>query len=171
MSSDLRGQEVRPRRRTTRAGGVSRVPPHWGHTGRAVAGSVWPQPEGPDHDGGRAPRREIGFTSLHEALDTTTPGRRLVFHVFAALAGFIRELIVQGAREGLEAACARGKVGGRQTVVTRDPQCRPRLAAGPAPLHHSIAKLHGVSAGTLYHHVPDLRELRAAPQIVTDPKD
>ncbi|MEU1409684.1 recombinase family protein [Streptomyces sp. NPDC005728] len=38
-------------------------------------------------------RREIGFTSLHENLDTTTPGGRLVFHVFAALAEFIRELI------------------------------------------------------------------------------
>ncbi|WP_431047151.1 recombinase family protein [Streptomyces sp. P1-3] len=44
-------------------------------------------------------RREIGFTSLHEALDTTTPGGRLVFHVFATLAEFIRELIVQGTRE------------------------------------------------------------------------
>jgi DNA invertase Pin-like site-specific DNA recombinase len=40
--------------------------------------------------------RGIGFTSLHENLDTTTPGGRLVFHVFAALAEFIRELIVQG---------------------------------------------------------------------------
>ncbi|GGU41048.1 recombinase family protein [Streptomyces violascens] len=41
-------------------------------------------------------KRGIGFTSLHEALDTTTPGGSLVFHVFAALAEFIRELIVQG---------------------------------------------------------------------------
>jgi Resolvase, N terminal domain len=37
---------------------------------------------------------------MHEALDTTTPGGRLVFHVFAALAEFIRELIVEGTREG-----------------------------------------------------------------------
>jgi AcrR family transcriptional regulator len=41
-------------------------------------------------------RRGTGFRSLHEALDTTTPGGRLVFHVFAALAEFIRELIVGG---------------------------------------------------------------------------
>ncbi len=41
-------------------------------------------------------KRGIGFRSLHEALDTTTPGGRLVFHVFAALAEFIRELIVEG---------------------------------------------------------------------------
>ena len=38
----------------------------------------------------------LGFKSLHEALDTTTPGGRLVFRVFAALAEFIRELIVEG---------------------------------------------------------------------------
>ena len=41
-------------------------------------------------------RRGTGFRSLHEALDTTTPGGRLVFHVFAALAEFIRGLIVEG---------------------------------------------------------------------------
>ena len=45
-------------------------------------------------------RHGVGFKSLHEALDTTTPGGRLVFHVFAALAEFIRELIVEGTREG-----------------------------------------------------------------------
>src|SRR6266702_197888 len=50
---------------------------------------------------GELRRREIGFTSLHEKLDTTTPGGRLVFHVFAALAEFIRELIISGTREGL----------------------------------------------------------------------
>ena len=39
---------------------------------------------------------------------TTTPGGRLVFHVFAALAEFIRELIVEGTRKGLGAARGRG---------------------------------------------------------------
>jgi Resolvase, N terminal domain len=41
---------------------------------------------------------------LRESLDTTTRGGRLVFHVFAALAEFIRELILSGTREGLAAA-------------------------------------------------------------------
>ncbi|MFF9352312.1 recombinase family protein [Streptomyces sp. NPDC014734] len=62
-------------------------------------------------------KREIGFTSLHEKLDTMTPGGRLIFHVFAALAEFIRELIVQGTNEGLAAARARGRFGGRPSVV------------------------------------------------------
>ena len=52
-------------------------------------------------------RQGVGFKSLHEALDTTTPGGRLVFHVFAALAEFIRELIVEGTREGLDACGCR----------------------------------------------------------------
>ncbi|SNT64702.1 Site-specific DNA recombinase [Streptosporangium subroseum] len=107
-------------------------------------------------------RREIGFTSLHESLDTTTPGGRLVFHVFAALAEFIRELIISGTREGLAAARARGRVGGRPTVITPD-LLRAARDLLPNPEHSvtSIAKLLGVSAGTLYNHIPDLRQLRS----------
>ncbi|WP_405152043.1 recombinase family protein [Sphaerisporangium sp. NBC_01403] len=111
---------------------------------------------------GELRRREIGFTSLHERLDTTTPGGRLVFHVFAALAEFIRELIVSGTREGLAAARARGKVGGRPTVVNAD-IIRAARDMLPNPEHSitSIARLLGVSPGTLYNHIPDLKELRA----------
>lgn len=69
-------------------------------------------------------RRSIGFTSLHENLDTTTPGGRLVFHVFAALAEFIRELIVAGTREGLAAVRARGRAADR---------ARHQLPAGATP--------------------------------------
>lgn len=65
-------------------------------------------------------KRGVGFTSLHEALDTTTPGGRLVFHVFAALAEFIRELIVQGTHEGLDAARARGARLGRPSAMTEE---------------------------------------------------
>ena len=110
-------------------------------------------------------RRGVGFTSLHENLDTTTPGGRLVFHVFAALAEFIRELIIAGTREGLAAARERGRVGGRPTVVTAD-IIRAARDMLPNPEHSitSIAKLLGVSPGTLYNHIPDLRELRAWPR-------
>jgi DNA invertase Pin-like site-specific DNA recombinase len=108
-------------------------------------------------------RREVGFTSLHEALDTTTPGGRLVFHVFAALAEFIRELIVAGTREGLAAARARGRIGGRPTVVTSDLLRAARdMLPNPEASITSIARLLGVSPGTLYNHIPDLRELRAS---------
>lgn len=108
-------------------------------------------------------RREVGFTSLHENLDTTTPGGRLVFQVFAALAEFIRELIISGTREGLAAARARGRVGGRPAVVTPDLiQTARDLLPNPEHSITSIAKLLGVSPGTLYNHIPDLRELQRA---------
>lgn len=86
--------------------------------------------------------REVGFASLYENLDTTTPGGRLVFHVFAALAEFIRELIVSSTREGLAAARARSRVGGRPTVINPDliappaifcPTPTPGLPPSPAP--------------------------------------
>ena len=62
--------------------------------------------------------RGIGFRSLTEAIDTTTAGGRLVFHVFGALGEFERELIVERTRAGLAAARARGRRGGRPRVMT-----------------------------------------------------
>ncbi|MCX4099230.1 recombinase family protein [Nocardia sp. alder85J] len=102
-------------------------------------------------------RRGIGFRSLHEALDTTTPGGRLVFHVFAALAEFIRELIVQGTHEGLDAARARGQRLGRPPAMT-DEQIRQAsaLLARPEETVSSVARLLGVSRSTIYKYVPAL---------------
>jgi DNA invertase Pin-like site-specific DNA recombinase len=101
--------------------------------------------------------------SLHENLDTTTPGGRLIFHVFAALAEFIRELIIAGTNEGLAAARARGRTGGRPTVITPELSRAARdMLPNPENSIESIAKLLGVSAGTLYNHIPDLRELRTS---------
>ena len=51
--------------------------------------------------------RGVGFRSLQESIDTTTPGGRLVFHVFAALAEFERDLIRERTTAGLAAARAR----------------------------------------------------------------
>ena len=61
--------------------------------------------------------RGIGFRSLQEAIDTTTPGGKLVFHVFAALAEFERDLIRERTNAGLAAARARGRHGGRPSVL------------------------------------------------------
>lgn len=103
-------------------------------------------------------QRGIGFTSLHESLDTTTPGGRLVFHVFAALAEFIRELIVQGTHEGLAAARARGERIGRPPAMNEEQIRHARsMLANPEASIASIAKLLGVSRTTLYKYVPELK--------------
>lgn len=103
-------------------------------------------------------RRGVGFRSLHEALDTTTPGGRLVFHVFAALAEFIRELIIEGTREGLDAARARGQRLGRPPPAMTAEQIRQArdLLTLPGNSISSIARLHGVSRSTLYKYLPEL---------------
>ena len=62
----------------------------------------------------------VGLVVLKQQIDTTTPQGRLVFHLLAAIDEFQRELIVEGTREGLEAARARGRTGGQK------PKLRPR---------------------------------------------
>ena len=62
--------------------------------------------------------RGVSFRSLTEAIDTTTPGGRLIFHIFGALGQFERDLIRERTRAGLNAAMARGRQGGRKPVVT-----------------------------------------------------
>lgn len=108
-------------------------------------------------------QRGIGFRSLHEALDTTTPGGRLVFHVFAALAEFIRELIVQGTHEGIAAARARGQRLGRPPAMTEEQIVHARsMLANPEASISSIAKLLGVSRTTIYKYVPELAAGRSS---------
>ena len=71
-------------------------------------------------------KRGVGFRSLTEAIDTTTPGGRLVFHLFGALGQFERDLIRERTRAGLSAAAARGRKGGRKPVVNADKLARAR---------------------------------------------
>ena len=72
-------------------------------------------------------RRGVGFRSLTEAIDTTMPGGRLVFHLFGALGQFERDLIKERTRAGLNAAMARGRKGGRKPVVVADKLERARV--------------------------------------------
>ncbi len=72
-------------------------------------------------------KRGVGFRSITEAIDTTTPGGRLVFHLFGALGQFERDLIQERTRAGLAAAAARGRKGGRKPVVTGEKLERARV--------------------------------------------
>jgi DNA invertase Pin-like site-specific DNA recombinase len=70
-----------------------------------------------------------GLQSLTEAIDTTTPGGRLIFHVFGALGQFERDFIRERTRAGLAAAASRGRRGGRKPVVTADKLLRAKAYA------------------------------------------
>lgn len=109
--------------------------------------------------------RGVGFWSLAEAMDTTTTGGRLVFHIFGALAEFERDLIRERTKAGLAAARARGRMGGRPRAFTpeRVEMARVLLADPLRPIDDVCAAPH-VSRATLYRYVPSgSRPPRTAP--------
>lgn len=100
---------------------------------------------------GALAERGVGFKSLTEHLDTTSPGGKLVFHVFAALAEFERELIRERTMAGLEAARARGRKGGRPPAMTAEKIALARqLYDAKTHTIAEITRVLGVSRGTLY---------------------
>ena len=95
--------------------------------------------------------REVGFRSLTESIDTGTAGGRLIFHVMGAMAQFERDLISERTSAGLAAARARGRNGGRPTVVTPDKLATARRLYDARDMTVAqIAAVVGVGRSTLY---------------------
>ena len=96
-------------------------------------------------------QRGVALVSLTEALDTTTPGGRLVFHVFGAMAQFERELLRERTMAGLAAARERGRVGGRPTVWT-EAKLKTARSMHDSKEHDvaTIARVLGVSRASVY---------------------
>ena len=92
----------------------------------------------------------VGFRSLTEHVDTTTPGGRLIFHVFGALAEFERKLIQERVKAGLAAARKRGRVGGRPTKLNADQLRQAKLLIEGGESRLAVAKHFGVDRSTLY---------------------
>jgi DNA invertase Pin-like site-specific DNA recombinase len=99
--------------------------------------------------------RGIGFRSLQEAIDTTTPGGKLIFHVFAALAEFERDLIRERTAAGLAAARVRGRHGGRPSVLAGHRlQVAEEMCRSGQYTVAAIATTLGVSRASIYRHLP-----------------
>ena len=93
-------------------------------------------------------RRGIGLVVIKQHIDTTTPQGRLVFHIMAAIDEFQRELIVEGTLEGLAAARARGRTGGR----------KPKLSPKQRALAREMYDARGAD-GKRLHTVEDIGEM------------
>lgn len=96
----------------------------------------------------------VGFVSLTEALDTTTPAGRLSFNVMASLAEFEADLIRERTKAGLETARRKGRTGGRPKKMTpiKIAAAKDLIEAGELT-KTEIAETLGVSRSTLYENI------------------
>ena len=94
------------------------------------------------------------FCSLTEGIDTSTAAGKLTFHLFGALAEFERELLRERTMAGLEAARARGRTGGRKSVMTPEKlEIARQMYDSKEHTVERIASTVGVSRKTIYRHL------------------
>jgi DNA invertase Pin-like site-specific DNA recombinase len=94
--------------------------------------------------------RGAGVRSLTEAMDTTTPGGTLIFHVMGALAQFERALIVERTRAGMQAARARGRLPGQRPKLGAEQLEHARELIEQGRTVPQVALLFGVARTTLW---------------------
>jgi DNA invertase Pin-like site-specific DNA recombinase len=98
--------------------------------------------------------RGVAFESITENIATDSAAGKLIFHVFAALAEFERNLIRERTHAGLAAARARGRKGGRPPKL--DPKQIREIRAllrDPEVRVSDVARRYNVSRSTLYSAV------------------
>lgn len=109
-------------------------------------------------------KRGVGLkvlTGQGANIDTTTANGRLVFGIFAALAEFERELIIERTKAGLASARARGRSGGRKPKMTAAKLRLAQAAMGkPETKVSDLCAELGITRQTLYRHVDPKGELR-----------
>ncbi len=98
----------------------------------------------------------VKFVSLSESIDTSTSTGRLVFHIFASISEFERNLIVERTKAGLAAARARGRLGGRPKKLTKQKaELLKKLYDEKQMTVQEICEVVGVSKMTFYKYLKD----------------
>jgi len=104
-------------------------------------------------------KRNIGFKSLQENIDTTTSSGKLTFHIFGALAEFELDLIKERTEAGQKAARARGRLGGRPQLLTNREVTKMLRHYDEKKLTVSeISKLYGISRPSFYNYLNKRRQ-------------
>lgn len=95
----------------------------------------------------------VAFEVITEKYDTTTASGKLIFNVFASLAAYERERLIERTRAGLTAARARGRVGGRKPKIgDKEKREIAILLSDPNMTVTDVAARFGVSRTTIYKH-------------------
>lgn len=98
---------------------------------------------------GRLQARGVGFRSVQEQIDTTSPAGRFYLHMLAALAEFERELIRDRTKAGMAAARARGVRLGRPPKLSPDKLTESLRRTEAGESLEAVADDFGVSVVTL----------------------
>lgn len=98
--------------------------------------------------------RGVGLHVLEQGIDTGTAEGRAMYGMLSVLAEYQRELIVANTNDGLAAARARGRVGGRRPRLTPDQaKVVQQLYDAREMTVRQIADMFGVPRSTIYGHL------------------
>jgi DNA invertase Pin-like site-specific DNA recombinase len=104
--------------------------------------------------GAQLRERGVGLKVLEQGIDTSTAEGRAMFGMLSVLAELQRELIAANTRDGLAAARARGRLGGRRPKLTAaQAATAQRLYDEGGHTVQQIADILKVKRGTLYGHL------------------
>lgn len=96
----------------------------------------------------------VEFKSITESMDTASPGGKLIFHIFGAIAEFERNLIKERTLAGLAAARARGRNGGRPRSLSQSEiEVGIKLAKDSDWTVEQICQHLNINRSTYYRHV------------------
>lgn len=103
-------------------------------------------------------RQGIIFVSLKESIDISTPTGKLLLTVLSALCQFERDLTVQRTNEGLQAARARGRKGGRPPKDKKTIAKALKLYDAQTHSVAEICEICSISQGTLYKAINERKQ-------------
>ena len=98
-------------------------------------------------------KKQVHLVSLKEQIDTSTPAGKLLFTLMSAIAQFERDVIAERTREGLNAARARGRIGGRPRTNEQKVRQAVKLYQTGQYSVREIEELTGVKKSTLYRYL------------------
>lgn len=98
------------------------------------------------------------FASLTENIETRSPGGKLIFHIFGALAEWERDVIRARVRAGMDAYIKEhGSMPGRPSVVTDSKLEVARKMIADGKTINDVCSTVGISRSTLYRHLAATR--------------
>lgn len=113
--------------------------------------------------------RGIGLHVIEQGIDTTTPEGRAMFGMLSVLAEYQRELIVANTRDGLAAARARGRVGGRKPGLSPDQaEIAQQLYDARTKTVQQIADMFGVARTTVCGHLNTTRRHASSEHLTSE---